>query len=128
MTVMSSGSKVSMLAPLPQRTHLTADIELLSSPLTVTPIDPEVNPGVSPENQRFIWTINGVEQVGVNVNPWKPGNLEVNTDYTVTVRHEDYSQQYNKSPESVSFSFTTGAARSLFTLLEDEIDAYKLNL
>ena len=107
---------------------LTADIELLSTPLTVTPTNPDLNPGVSSENQRFVWTINGVEQVGVNVNPWKPGNLETGTQYTVTVRHEDYSQQYLKSPESVSFSFTTGAARSLFTLLEDEIDAYKLNL
>ena len=100
---------------------LTADIELTSSSFTVTPTDPEVNPGVIPEDKRYVWTINGVEQVGVNVNPWKPGNLEVNTQYTVEVRHEDYSQKYIASPESASYTFTTGAARNIRSLYETKI-------
>ena len=107
---------------------LTADIELTSSPFVVTPTNPNLNPGILPGNGLFIWTINGVEYPGVNVNPWQPGFLETGTLYTVSVRQKDSAGTYTESPESVDFSFTTGEALNLYSLFQTEIDAYKLTL
>ena len=60
---------------------LTADLELVSNEFDPNPADP----GVIEGDKRYTWTVNGVETT-VAANPWKPGNLQVNTEYTVSVR------------------------------------------
>ena len=83
---------------------LTTDVELQSSEFSTTP------PGVDGLNE-IIWNLNGVDQPGTTLNPYRPTGLAINTTYTVKVKH--VAQRLDPSEWSTSTTFTTGASRSL---------------
>jgi antitoxin component of MazEF toxin-antitoxin module len=83
---------------------LTTDVELQSSEFSTTPIGVD---GL----REIIWNLNGVDQPGTTLNPYKPTGLATGTTYTVKVKH--VAQQLDPSEWSTSTTFTTGASRSL---------------
>ena len=83
---------------------LTTDVELQSSEFSTTPSDAD---GL----KEIVWNLNGVDQPGTTLNPYKPSGLAINTTYTVKVKH--VAQKLEPSDWSDSITFTTGASRSL---------------
>ena len=83
---------------------LTTNVELQSSEFST---DPDGVDGL----KEIIWNLNGVDQPGTTLNPYKPTGLSFNTEYTVKVKH--VAQSIGESEWSTSTTFTTGASRSL---------------
>ena len=83
---------------------LTTNVELQSSEFST---DPDGVDGL----KEIIWNLNGVDQPGTTLNPYKPTGLSLNTEYTVKVKH--VAQSIGESAWSTSTTFTTGASRSL---------------
>ena len=83
---------------------LTADVELQSSSFATTP---EGVDGL----KEIIWNLNGVDQPGTLLNPYKPTGLTTNTTYSVKVKH--VAQRIGESDWSTTTTFSTGASRSL---------------
>ena len=97
---------------------LTADVELRSSDFATTPADADTL-------KNIVWEIKNndlnttVEESASLSNPYKP-SLNINTSYTVRVKH-----QGNSLPDSAwstsSVTFQTGATRNLYTYYEERI-------
>ena len=83
---------------------LTTNVELESSEFATTP---EGVDGL----KEIIWSLNGVEQPGTTLNPYRPSGLALNTTYNVKVKH--VGAALGESEWSTTTTFTTGASRSL---------------
>jgi hypothetical protein len=84
---------------------LTSDVQLQSSEFSTTP---EGVDGL----KEIIWNLNGVDQPGTTLNPYKPSGLAINTTYNVKVKHVGVALK-EPSEWSATTVFTTGASRSL---------------
>ena len=90
---------------------LTADVELKSTNFATTP------DGVD-TLKNIVWELNGATQDAGLSNPYKP-TLNINTTYTVRVKHQGNSLP--DSDWSEATTFTTGATRNLHTYYQDLI-------
>ena len=84
---------------------LTTNVELQSSEFSTTP---EGVDGL----KEIIWNLNGVDQPGTTLNPYKPSGLALNTTYNVKVKHVGNALK-EPSEWSATTTFATGASRSL---------------
>ena len=83
---------------------LTTNVELQSSEFATTPAGVD---GL----QSIIWNLNGIDQPGTTLNPYRPTGLAINTTYNVKVKH--VANSIGESEWSTSTTFTTGNSRSL---------------
>ena len=98
---------------------LTADIRLECSEFSTTP-------EAADSLTNIVWEINGVEENAGTVNPYKPANLQPNTQYTARVKHQ--ATKLADSEFSSSVTFTTGATRNLREYYQNQIDTLKSRL
>ena len=83
---------------------LTTDVALESTQFATSPSGID---GL----KKITWNLNGVDQPGTTLNPYRPSGLTPSTDYTVKVKHEGY--RLGESKWSPSVTFRTGMTRSL---------------
>ena len=83
---------------------LTTDVELESTQFATSPANID---GL----KKITWNLNGIDQPGTTLNPYRPSGLAPSTDYTVKVKHEGY--RLGESEWSPSITFKTGTTRSL---------------
>ena len=83
---------------------LTTNVELESTQFATSPAGID---GL----KKITWNLNGVDQPGTTLNPYRPSGLAPSTDYTVKVKHEGY--RLGESEWSPSITFKTGTTRNL---------------
>ena len=83
---------------------LTTNVELESTQFATSPAGID---GL----KKITWNLNGVDQPGTTLNPYRPSGLAPSTDYTVKVKHEGY--RLGESEWSPSITLKTGTTRNL---------------
>ena len=98
---------------------LTADIRLQCSEFATTPENVDTL-------KNIVWEIKNndlnstIEEPAGTVNPYKPLNLQVDTSYTVRVKHQGNS--LDDSEFSGSITFKTGLTRNIREHYQQKID------